>query len=148
VQINFNLTAIFFLLQMSTWRVSWKKKNCDAVVVAMSESRCYTDSPVLAEHQPFNRNGKALRYDYDKCSLYRCSARSITNQRSLICLRQRRASIVHWFITHNWSIIWKRSLMAQFLLYFDAMRQFCLKVAKSCLKNQEVLVSQKISIIL
>ncbi|XP_067208146.1 uncharacterized protein sprt isoform X3 [Linepithema humile] len=27
----------------------------------MSESRCYTDSPVLAEHQPFNRNGKALR---------------------------------------------------------------------------------------
>ncbi|XP_072745992.1 uncharacterized protein Sprt isoform X2 [Anoplolepis gracilipes] len=27
----------------------------------MNESRCYTDSPVLAEHQPFNRNGKALR---------------------------------------------------------------------------------------
>ncbi|EZA56334.1 hypothetical protein X777_02953 [Ooceraea biroi] len=27
----------------------------------MTESRCYTDSPVLAEHQPFNRNGKALR---------------------------------------------------------------------------------------
>ncbi|KYN18748.1 hypothetical protein ALC57_08905 [Trachymyrmex cornetzi] len=37
------------------------EKSCDAVVVAMSESRCYTDSPVLAEHQPFNRNGKALR---------------------------------------------------------------------------------------
>ncbi|XP_071575639.1 uncharacterized protein [Temnothorax nylanderi] len=37
------------------------KKSCDAVVVAMIESRCYTDSPVLAEHQPFNRNGKALR---------------------------------------------------------------------------------------
>lgn len=33
----------------------------NAVVVAMNESRCYTDSPVLAEHQPFNRNGKALR---------------------------------------------------------------------------------------
>ncbi|KAH0955893.1 hypothetical protein HN011_006816 [Eciton burchellii] len=27
----------------------------------MTESRCYADSPVLAEHQPFNRNGKALR---------------------------------------------------------------------------------------
>ncbi|XP_017757068.1 PREDICTED: uncharacterized protein LOC108548565 [Eufriesea mexicana] len=27
----------------------------------MNESRCYIDSPVLAEHQPFNRNGKALR---------------------------------------------------------------------------------------
>ncbi|XP_032676980.1 uncharacterized protein LOC116846796 isoform X1 [Odontomachus brunneus] len=27
----------------------------------MSESRCYADSPVLVEHQPFNRNGKALR---------------------------------------------------------------------------------------
>ncbi|XP_017798024.1 PREDICTED: uncharacterized protein LOC108579092 [Habropoda laboriosa] len=27
----------------------------------MNESRCYTDSPVLTEHQPFNRNGKALR---------------------------------------------------------------------------------------
>ncbi|KAL0128890.1 hypothetical protein PUN28_003927 [Cardiocondyla obscurior] len=27
----------------------------------MSESRCHADSPVLAEHQPFNRNGKALR---------------------------------------------------------------------------------------
>ncbi|XP_061929162.1 uncharacterized protein LOC107995393 isoform X3 [Apis cerana] len=27
----------------------------------MNESRCYVDSAVLAEHQPFNRNGKALR---------------------------------------------------------------------------------------
>nr|XP_034171164.1 uncharacterized protein LOC117600200 [Osmia lignaria] len=27
----------------------------------MNESRCYADSPVLAEHQPFNRNGKAVR---------------------------------------------------------------------------------------
>ncbi|XP_066589035.1 uncharacterized protein sprt [Prorops nasuta] len=27
----------------------------------MNESRCYTNSTVLVEHQPFNRNGKALR---------------------------------------------------------------------------------------
>ena len=27
----------------------------------MNESRCHADSPVLAVHQPFNRNGKALR---------------------------------------------------------------------------------------
>ncbi|XP_012287902.1 uncharacterized protein LOC105703800 [Orussus abietinus] len=27
----------------------------------MTEGRCYVDSPVLADHQPFNRNGKTLR---------------------------------------------------------------------------------------
>ena len=37
----------------------------------MNESRCYVDSAVLAEHQPFNRNGKALRCDYSKRALYR-----------------------------------------------------------------------------
>lgn len=37
----------------------------------MNESRCYVDSAVLAEHQPFNRNGKALRCDYPKRALYR-----------------------------------------------------------------------------
>lgn len=43
------------------------EKRCDVVVVVdMNESRCYTDSPVLVEHQAFNRNGKALRYDYHK----------------------------------------------------------------------------------
>lgn len=36
----------------------------------MNESRCYVDSAVLAEHQPFNRNGKALRCDYPKRALY------------------------------------------------------------------------------
>ncbi|XP_076473510.1 PDZ domain-containing protein sprite isoform X2 [Bombus vancouverensis nearcticus] len=30
----------------------------------MNESRCYIDSPVLAEHQLFNRNGKALSFDF------------------------------------------------------------------------------------
>lgn len=40
------------------------------VDIAMNESRCYVDSAVLAEHQPFNRNGKALRCDYPKRALY------------------------------------------------------------------------------
>ncbi|XP_050473031.1 uncharacterized protein LOC126865034 isoform X2 [Bombus huntii] len=36
----------------------------------MNESRCYIDSPVLAEHQLFNRNGKALRGSKKSVLLY------------------------------------------------------------------------------
>lgn len=74
---------------MSTWRADCED-SCDAVAVAMSESRCYTDSPVLAEHQPFNRNGKALRYDYHKCRPHWCAL--YHQPASLIVLRQD----VHW----------------------------------------------------
>ncbi|XP_017875907.1 uncharacterized protein LOC108622501 isoform X2 [Ceratina calcarata] len=58
----------------------------------MNEGRCHTESPVLAEHQPFNRNGKPLRASKKSALFYTTDCGDVKEDLGLK-LQQRSVSL-------------------------------------------------------